>query len=238
MTLHRAPMQRIVLLLMAVVVMTVSFASLPAAAEQRTIDVNVGDRVEFERIAGKTFRGTITRIDQGAPPAVVAFTVIQDHDNDRYSLLVRGSKVRKLDGLGPAAHTAPPARSRAACPQVATRQGASASPDLVRALIVCMLEENSGVYAGKTVNVDVLSFRMGRTMKNRDAPVSLRYADPNATLHNATMRYNQRIYGYSDVVHFDGAEYNFTVYVDLNDRWAVGSSRIKTGEMRRTALPR
>lgn len=227
------------LLLLAVVFgAALCLASAPVAAEQRTVDVNVGDRVEFERVPGKMFRGTVTRIDQGAAPAVAAFTVIQDHDNDRYSLLVQGSKVRKLDGSGPAAHTAPPARARAACPQVAARQGATASPELVRSLIVCMLEDNTGVYAGKTVNVDVRAFEMGRTLKNRDAPVSLRYAGPNATLYNAVMRYNQRIYGYSDVVHFDGAEYNFTVYVDLHNRWAVGSSRIKTGEMRRTALPR
>ena len=222
----------------AVFALALLFASAPAVADQRVIDVNVGDRVEFERVTGRMDRGTVVRIDQGAPPAVAAFTVIQDHDNDRYSLLVQGSKVRKLGGAGPAAHVAPPVRPRAACPSQTARQGATASPELVRSLIVCMLEDNSGVYAGKTINVDVLAFRMGKALKNRDAPVSLRYADPNATLYNATMRYNQRIYGYSDVTHFDGAEYNFTVYVDLHNRWAVGSSRIQTGEMRRTALPR
>ncbi len=148
-----------------------------------------------------------------SPPAMAAASVVQNHE-------------------------APALRSRAACPQLATRQGASASPELVRSLIVCMLEDNTGVYAGKTINVDVLEFRMGRAIRNRDAPISLRYAAPNTTLYNATMRFNQRIYGSSDVVHFDDAQYNYTVYVDLHDRWAVGSSRIKSGDLRRTALPR
>ena len=215
----------------------------PAAAQEdvRSLDVKVGDRVEFERFAGRRDRGTIVRLDQGTLGAITAFTVIQDHDNDRYALLVKGSKVRKLDGAAPAAHSAPPQRPRAPCPAQEARQGASASPDLVRALVVCTLEDNSGVYAGKTINVDVLSFRMGRSIRNRDAPVSLRYADPNATLHNGTVRYNQRIYGNpprGSVTHFDGVERNFTVYVDLHNRWAVGWSRVSDGQMRTTALPR
>ena len=208
-----------------------------AQTVRRTMDVNVGDRVEFERL-GKRDTGTVVRIVLGSPPEVASFTVIQDSDNDRFTILVRGDNVRKLDGPANAAHVAPPARQRAACPERDTRQGATASPDLVRALIVCHLEDNSGSYAGKTVNVDVLSFRMGRVLKNRDAPVSLRYADPGATLYNATVRYNQRIYSSSEVVHFDGNEHGFTVYVDLHNRWTVGMNRIKDGEMRRTAAPR
>ena len=61
---------------------------------------------------------------------------------------------------------------------------------------------------------------------------------PGATLYNATVRYNQRIYSSSEVVHFDGNEHGFTVYVDLHNRWTVGMNRIKDGEMRRTAAPR
>ncbi|MCW5648510.1 MAG: hypothetical protein KIS62_02060 [Ramlibacter sp.] len=223
--------------LMALPVLVAALSASPVLAEQRTIDVQVGDRVEFERL-GKLETGTVVRIVLGAPPEVAAFTALQDRDNDRFTVLVRGHKVRKLGGAANAAHVAQPSRPRAACPSMAARQGASASPDLVRALIVCTLEDNSGFYAGKTVNVDVVSFRMGRAVKNRDAPVSLRYADANATLYNATMHYNQRVYSSTEVVHFDGVERNFTVYVDLHDRWAVGMHRVSDGQMRRTALPR
>lgn len=221
----------------ACVVMVAVAAGAAAQTGRRTIDVNVGDRVEFERL-GKRDTGTVVRIVLGAPPEVASFTVIQDSDNDRFTILVRGDNVRKLGGAANAAHVAPPARPRAPCPDRSARQGASATPELVRALIVCHLEDNSGFYAGKTVNVDVLSFRMGRVLKNRDAPVSLRYADPGATLYNATLRYNQRIYSTTEVVHFDGNEHSFVVYVDLHNRWTVGMSRVKDGAMRRTAAPR
>lgn len=204
------------------------------------MDVKVGDRLEFERFPGQRDRGTVVSIDLGAPPKVTAVTLMQDRDNQRYALTMMASRnVVKLTGAAaPATHSAMAMRPRAPCPQQAAHPDANASHELVRALIICRLEDATGVYAGRTINLDVLSFQMGRTFKNRNAPVSLRYADPNATLHNATVRYNQRIYDSTDVTHWDGVERNFTVYVDLNNRWAVGWSVINDGQMRRTALPR
>jgi len=215
---------------------------LPVAhAQVAALDVQVGDRVEYTRM-GRIERGTVRRINTGEPGRISGFTVIQDSNNDSFAVHVRFNQARKLDGAAaPAAHSAPPKRARAPCPAQQARKNASAPPELLRALVVCALEDNSGSYAGKTINVDVLSFRMGRSIRSGDAPVRLNYADPNALLHNGSVRYNQRIYAdppYGSVTHFDGVERNFTVYVDLHNRWAVGWERVNDGQMRTTALPR
>lgn len=219
-----------------------ALCSTPAVrAQVSTLDVQVGDRVEYTR-TGRLERGTITSLNTGEPGRISGFTVIQDRDNDTFTVFVPHNTARKLEAAtAPTTHTAPPKRPRAPCPAPQARQNANASSELVRALIVCTLEDNSGSYMGKTVNVDVLSFRMGRAIRNRDAPVTLRYAAPDAVLHTASVRYNQRIYTdapFGSVTHFDDVERQFTVYVDLHDRWAVGWNRVNDGRMRTTALPR
>ncbi|MBL8312047.1 MAG: hypothetical protein JNL19_16620 [Burkholderiales bacterium] len=239
--LHAIYRWRVALIVAVVAVVTwAQHAQAQPQAAAKSLRLAVGDRVEYT-VGGQQERGTVTGFyKRDASGAAESFYVVNDRTGlpNQY-VIVWLNQPRKLDAAAANVHTAPPMRARAPCPSRTARQGARASAELARALIQCHLEDNSGSYAGYTVNADITEFRPGQTVRGIDMGNALvRYADPNGWVTNVFVRFDTRIYGSSGVTVFTGAEGPYMVYVDYNNRWTVGNGYIKRGEQTRLALPR
>lgn len=210
------------------------------AAAPTSLMVRIGDRVEWT-MGGQLERGTVTGIyKKDASGAALSFYVTHDRTGRTNQYIqVWLNLPRVLPPDTPNTDVAPPMRPRAPCPDPTAPQGTRPTPAIMRALIQCHLEDNSGSRQAYTINVDITEFRVGRTLRSKDVPGSIRrYADPNAWVGNAFVRYTTRMYGSSEVSVFTGSEGPYMVYVDYNNRWVVGNGYIKQGQLTTLARPR
>lgn len=197
------------------------------------IKLKPGDRIEFTRFEGKRTRGTVTEVS----PNGMSLGVLQD-DGESFHFVISEAYAPKYQvtllggeaGKANPEHQAVASRPPRLCPDLSARQGQTPSNALLRTLVTCWFEDTSkgGIYAGKTVNVDILSFKVGRVFKKGN---TLAYHDPNAPITPVTVKLNHRVYNSWDVTVTKNAVYDFLVYVDYHDRWAVNPKIVKMGNM-------
>jgi len=208
------------------------FFSISAAhAYEPPVSLKAGDRIEFTRFEGKRTRGTVTQVS----PNGLSLSVLQD-DGERFSFVISEAyaaryQVELLSGQAGQSnpeHQSVASRPPTICPDLSPKQGQTPNKALLRTLVTCWFEDTTkgGIYAGKTINVDILDFKVGKTFKRGN---TLAYHDPNAPITPVKVKFNQRIYNSRDVTVTKGAVYNFTVYVDYHDRWAVNPEIINLG---------
>lgn len=200
--------------------------------------LKVGDRIEYSRYSDKRSTGTLTGVNGDA------LSVIEDGSGENFYFVISPAyaasyDVKLLSGNSSKAnplHTYIASRPPAQCPELNPKQGDVPDQKLLKHLIVCWFEDTSvGTFSsGKIINIDVLDFKAGRPYK---AGNTLMHVDPKTKISPARIKLNERTYNYADVRNRLGAVYDFVVYVDYNNKWAVAPKIIKMGDSVRVPKP-
>jgi hypothetical protein len=212
-----------------------NFFSAQAFAEH---SLKVGDRIEYSRYNDRRSSGTLTSVNGDA------LSVIEDGSGDTFYFVISPAyaesyNVKLLSG-GAAksnpAHVYVPSRKPLACPDARPKQGDVPNQKLLRHLVVCWFEDTSigTLSSGKTINIDVLDFKVGSAYR---AGNTLMYVDSKAKITPVRIKLNERTYNYADVTNRQGAVYDFSVYVDYNNKWVVAPKIIKMGDYVRVPKP-